>query len=139
MQFAIAVSFVLSLLTVPAQSATASISYDRVYDNVNRPLATVACSDGTYGLLTRGYTTFSSLPRFPFIGGAEAVTGWNSPNCGTCYQLTYTNVTSGVNRSINVLAIDRAKPGFNVALEALEALLGPRAVDIGRTTVDAEQ
>lgn len=38
----------------------------------------VACSDGANGLETKGYSTLGSLPNFPYVGGAPAVTGWNS-------------------------------------------------------------
>ncbi|KAF5386946.1 hypothetical protein D9615_002020 [Tricholomella constricta] len=140
MQFlTIALPLALSLLISPARGITAPLSYDRVYSVAGASLDTVACSDGSHGLKTRGFTTFGSLPTFPFIGGAEAIEGWNSVNCGTCYQLTYTNATSGSKKSINILAIDSTKPGFNVALPAMEVLVGSQAADIGTAVVEAKQ
>lgn len=120
-----------------AQGVT--LSFDRSYDVPGSSLNTVACSDGSNGLITRGFTTFGSLPRFPFIGGADSIAGWNSPNCGACFELTYTNATSGAKKSINVLAIDVSKVGYNIALGAMEALVGPNAATIGRVDVAARQ
>ncbi|KAK0439907.1 Cerato-platanin [Armillaria borealis] len=52
-------------------------------------LNNVACSNGEHGLETKGYTTYGSLPSFPYIASSDAVEGWNSANCGTCWLLTY--------------------------------------------------
>ena len=82
-------SFVLTLAALCASAFAVTVSYDQTYDNASGSLDTVACSDGPNGLETKGYTTFGSLPHFPNIGGAAAVAGWNSPQCGTCWQLTY--------------------------------------------------
>ncbi|KIY50660.1 Cerato-platanin [Fistulina hepatica ATCC 64428] len=121
--------------SVVAGGATVPVTYDETYDNWSQSLDTVACSNGQNGLLTKGYTTFGSLPDFPYIGGAQAVTGWNSPNCGTCWKLYYP--VTGV--SINVLAIDFAGSGFNIALEAMNVLTDGDAVDVGRVEVEAFQ
>jgi len=83
---------VLSTFTLVNGFSTSS-TYDNTYDNGKNSLSIVACSNGQYGLLTKGFTTFNSLPSFPFIGGAQAVTGWNSPNCGSCWALTYKGKT----------------------------------------------
>lgn len=41
----------------------------------------VSCSDGVNGLTTRyGWTTQGAIPKFPYIGGAELIAGWNSAN-----------------------------------------------------------
>jgi hypothetical protein len=117
----------LSLLSI---ASAITVSYDNGYDDGSRSLSTVSCSDGSNGLLTKGYTTQSSLPSFPLIGGAFAIAGWNSANCGTCWSLTYNGNT------INVLAIDYAAEGFNIAQEALDQLTDGQAVALGR--VDAQ-
>ena len=78
--------------------------------------------------LPAGFTTFSSLPTFPNIGGAPEVTGFDSPNCGTCWNLTFTPT----GQTITVTAIDVATAGVNIALEAMNTLTGGRAVDLGR-------
>ena len=63
------------------------------------------------------------------IGGASTVEGWNSASCGKCYSLTFEG------RSINILAVDHAAEGFNIAQAAMNQLTGGRAVEVGR--VDA--
>ncbi|KAJ2926336.1 hypothetical protein H1R20_g10749, partial [Candolleomyces eurysporus] len=114
-----------------------TVSYDTVYDNRAGSLSWVACSDGPNGLLTKGFTTFGSLPKFPLIGGAFAVAGWNSPNCGTCWELAYAR--NGTTTRINVLAIDVAVNSFNIALAGLNQLTGGQGVQLGRVNVQARQ
>lgn len=58
-----------------------TVSYDRIYDNSAANLNTVACSDGPHGLMRLGYTTFGSLPDYPYIGGSSDVVAWDSPSC----------------------------------------------------------
>lgn len=71
------------------------------------------------------------IPTFPFIGGAQAIAGWNSPSCGTCWRLEYNG------QSINVLAIDHAVAGFNIARGAMDKLTNNRAVQLGRVEAKA--
>ncbi|EIW60955.1 immunomodulatory protein, partial [Trametes versicolor FP-101664 SS1] len=110
-----------------------SVSFDPVYDNANNSLAIVACSDGSNGLLTKGFTTFGSLPSFPNIGGAPAVEGFNSAACGTCWQLSFNGT------SINVTAIDTGAKGFNIAQEALDKLTNGTSAQVGRINATAVQ
>ncbi|KAI9739556.1 MAG: hypothetical protein M1834_006272 [Cirrosporium novae-zelandiae] len=123
--------FLITLSTLSLLSLTTAIrvSYDNGYDDGSRSLSAVSCSDGTNGLLTKGYTTQSSLPSFPNIGGASTIAGWNDANCGKCYSLTYNG------RTINVLAIDHAATGFNIAQEAMDTLTNGQAVMLG--SIDA--
>ena len=81
-----------------------------------------------------GYTTFSSLPHFPYIGGVSQMS--NSGNqCGTCWQLT-----AGSGTSITVLAIDFAgEDTFNVGLQALNELTNGLAFQYGRALVDYQE
>ncbi|KAK7688822.1 hypothetical protein QCA50_007511 [Cerrena zonata] len=122
-----------TLFVLAAPSLAVKVTYDNTYDNVQGSLATVSCSNGANGLLTKGFKTFGDLPTFPNIGGAQAVAGFNSPNCGSCWQLTYKG------KSINVLAIDHAGDGFNIAQEALDKLTNGQAVDLGVIQADAKQ
>ncbi|KAI9059749.1 immunomodulatory protein [Trametes sanguinea] len=131
MQFKTLAIATLALFAPSALGLT--VSYDETYDNSGASLATVACSDGTNGLLTKGFSTFGSLPHFPNIGGAAVIPGWNSDQCGTCWQLTYNG------KSINVLAIDHAQEGFNIALEAMNTLTGGQAVQLGRVDATVTQ
>ncbi|KAK7456499.1 hypothetical protein VKT23_010749 [Stygiomarasmius scandens] len=124
---------------LPALAGAVQLQYDNTYDNRNGAMSSVACSDGVNGLITRfGWQTFGNIPRFPHIGAAAAVAGWNSAQCGTCWKLSYTNANS-VTKSINVLAIDHAGAGFNVAQAAMDELTGGQAVALGRVDVTAAQ
>ncbi|KAI1788583.1 Cerato-platanin [Ganoderma leucocontextum] len=132
MQFkALALTLVAAVSTTFA--ATVTVSYDETYDNASALLTTVACSDGTNGLITKGFSSFGSLPQFPNIGGAAAVAGWNAAACGTCWQLTYNG------KSINVVAIDHAAAGFNIALAAMNTLTNNQAAALGRVDAEATQ
>lgn len=126
-------SCIISLvaMALPALAQTESLSYDTTYDNPNLSLTYVACSDGPNGLITKGYTTLGSLPKFPYIGGVYTVAGWNSAYCGTCYEVTYGNTT------LAVLAVDTASEGFNLSEEAMNALTGGEAAFLGRVAVTA--
>ncbi|EGR44058.1 hypothetical protein MKX07_002328 [Trichoderma sp. CBMAI-0711] len=118
-----------------AAAATAdTVSYDTGYDDGSRSLTAVSCSDGPNGLITRyHWQTQGQIPKFPYIGGAAAVGGWNSAACGTCWKLSYSGHT------IYVLAIDHAAAGFNIALDAMNALTGGQAVQLGRVDATATQ
>ena len=128
---------VLTLL--PYHVVADSLAYDTHYDVRSGSLTQVACSDGANGLITKGFTTYGSLPSFPNIGAVGAVTGWNSTACGSCWEVTYTNST-GVKKSLNITAIDVSSPGnFNVAQAAMNTLTNNNAVQFGRVTVTSRQ
>ncbi|OSX64905.1 hypothetical protein POSPLADRAFT_1178475 [Postia placenta MAD-698-R-SB12] len=129
----IVVSFTALLVPTVFAQTTVTVSYDQTYDTGSQSLNTVACSDGPNGLESKGYTTFDSLPDFPYIGGAAAVGGWDSAECGTCWALTYDGIT------INVLAIDSTLSGFNIALTAMNALTDNQAEFLGRVDASAVQ
>jgi hypothetical protein len=121
--------FVTFLTSVSAFTA----AYDTAYDDAKRSLSSVSCSDGPNGLLTRNFTTLGSLPKYPFVGGAPAVTGWNSPGCGTCWTITYTNA-NGTGKSINLLAIDGSS-NYNMPTAAMNELTDGQAIFLGRVPV----
>ncbi|KAF8470406.1 SnodProt1 [Russula ochroleuca] len=100
----------------PIAPSTLRATYDTTYDNKSGSMNGVACSNGPNGLAAR-FPTFGDIPSFPFIGGAFDVV-WNSPNCGSCWNLT--NMATGV--SISLTAVDSAGAGFNIAQEAFEKL-----------------
>ncbi|KAL0569726.1 hypothetical protein V5O48_012241 [Marasmius crinis-equi] len=129
MKFFAASASILSLLTTVS---AIQLQYDPAYDDPSGSLGSTACSDGPNGLQTRGFTTFSSLPNFPFIGAVDAITGWNSPECGSCWQVTY----SGTGNTINILGMDVAGNGFNVAQAAMDRLTNGQAVALGNIQVD---
>ena len=74
---------IVAILAAPFAASATRISWDSVYDQGTQSFATVACSDGPNGMLTKGYKVFKDLPTFPNIGGSSAVASWNSPNCGS--------------------------------------------------------
>ncbi|KAF2714572.1 heat-stable 19 kDa antigen precursor [Pleomassaria siparia CBS 279.74] len=108
-----------------------TVSYDTGYDDTSRSLTAVSCSDGANGLITKyGWETQGAIKNYPYIGGYVGVAGWNSPQCGTCYGVTYNDKT------IYVLAIDHTADGFNLAKAALDALTNNQAAQLGR--IDAQ-
>ncbi|CAM1500818.1 Fc.00g099800.m01.CDS01 [Cosmosporella sp. VM-42] len=123
----------LSLATLLTAASALTVSYDTGYDNGARSLTEIACSDGSHGLMTKHPTwkTQGQIPKFPYIGGAQVIGGWNSDQCGTCWKLTYKG------KSINVLAIDHAAAGFNIALDAMNKLTNGQAVKLGRVDATA--
>ncbi|KAF8352195.1 immunomodulatory protein [Amanita rubescens] len=128
-------SVLFSLALTCSFAAGVILSYDPAYDNSAASINAVACSDGPNGLGTRGYQKFGSLPSFPNIGGAPAVEGWNSVNCGSCWKLTYGN---GNGHALYMLAVDRGA-GFVTSLEAMNTLTNGSAVNLGTTNVTAQR
>lgn len=115
-----------SVLAMPApQAGAVNVAYDPKYDDSSLSTLNVACSDGQNGLYTKGFATIGALPTFPNVGGSPEIAGWNSPNCGACYQVSYNGVT------INVTGIDVAVGSFVLSEAALNTLTGGQAVDLG--------
>ncbi|KAJ5032725.1 uncharacterized protein L3040_009319 [Drepanopeziza brunnea f. sp. 'multigermtubi'] len=124
--------FTAALLSIVSVASAITVSYDPGYDNGGRSLASVSCSDGSNGLIDN-FDVQSKIPTFPRIGGAYVIEGWNSANCGTCWRLTYNG------KSVDILAIDRASDGFNIAQAAMDQLTGGQAVALGRIDAQAQQ
>ncbi|KAF8577415.1 hypothetical protein K439DRAFT_1639737 [Ramaria rubella] len=122
----------LFFFAASAFADTETVSFDNTYDNSAGSLNTVSCSDGPNGLVGR-FPTFGQLPSFPNIGGSQAVAGFGSPNCGSCWALTFEGVT------INVTAIDHAAAGFNIAEAALNTLTKGQAAFLGRINASVTQ
>ncbi|KAI0332892.1 Cerato-platanin [Cubamyces sp. BRFM 1775] len=127
-------TFFLSTITLLLPAALAvRVTYDELYDNASQDIEALTCADGSNGLETLGYTTLGSLPSFPNVGGAAAVTGFNSPNCGSCWQLTYNGT------SINVLAVDHAAEGFVLSLEALNTLTNGQGLELDLVEAEVQE
>ncbi|EMT63329.1 Cerato-platanin [Fusarium oxysporum II5] len=119
-------SGVLSALALTSAVSATTVSYDTGYDDKSRPMTAVSCSDGKNGLITKyGRKTQGNIPT-KYVGGVNIIEGWNSANCGGCYRLEYKG------KKINVLAIDHAASGFNIGLDAMNALTNGQAVKLGR-------
>ncbi|OAX34119.1 Cerato-platanin-domain-containing protein [Rhizopogon vinicolor AM-OR11-026] len=111
MKFTHIVALLSAFAAALAESIPVKVTYDSTYSNPDGSLNNVACSNG--------YTTFSSLPSFPFIGGIPGAT-WNSPLCGTCWQLNYTT-PAGSNTSVYITVVDLSA-NFNISPETFNAL-----------------
>lgn len=110
------------------------MSYDLGFEDADRSLEAVTCSNGANGIIDRwGWETQGEIPDFPNIGGAYVVTGWNSSGCGTCWKLEFDG------NSVNILAIDLATDGFNIGLTAMNTLTDGKAEELGRIDATATQ
>ncbi|KAF8129189.1 Cerato-platanin-domain-containing protein [Boletus edulis] len=100
--------------------------YDTFYDNSQTSLNTVACSTGGYGLIGFGYNTFGELPTYPAIGGIPMIDGWNSPNCGTCWLLTYTDANgNALSTPFTAINVGQQNPdGFTISQATMNFLTG---------------
>lgn len=123
--------FITITLALVAAAVATDVRYDNTYDDASQSLGVVACSDGSNGLLTKGFTTFGSLPTFPNIGAAQAIPGYDSAECGSCWKITYNGET------ITVTAIDHAGDGFNLAKAALNTLTNGQAEHDGTISATA--
>ncbi|KAG2129127.1 Cerato-platanin [Suillus clintonianus] len=133
MKFTLIVSL-LSALTLPAFAIPADVTWDGTYSNPDASLNIVSCSDGKNGLLAKGYTTFSSLPSFPNIGGMPG-TIWNSTLCGSCWSLKYTT-PSGNQTTVYVTAVDNAFT-YNISPQAFDELTEGTGFEIGKVRARA--
>ncbi|KAH9022609.1 SnodProt1 [Lactarius hengduanensis] len=127
-------SALISLAALFSVASADTVRFNTFYDNASTSMNNVACSNGDHGLVNK-FPTFGSLPSFPNIGGVSAVKGWNSPECGSCWQLTYGGKT------IYVTAIDTISDGFDISLGAMNALTNGKAqqldvIDAQATQVD---
>ncbi|OKL58619.1 hypothetical protein UA08_06167 [Talaromyces atroroseus] len=113
-------------------TATTLATFDTAYDDASLSLSTVTCSNGENGLVTKGYNTIGDLPT-KNVGGSLTIKGWNDPNCGACYSLSYKNET------VYVLAIDVAISQFNVAQKVLDQLTHGHAQEFGSVEVEYEK
>ncbi|KAK4240170.1 protein SnodProt1 [Achaetomium macrosporum] len=127
-------SKIFSISALLAAASATTVSYDTGYDDASRSLTAVACSDGTNGVMWKyNWKVQGDVKNFPYIGGAEAVGGWNSPNCGSCWEASWNGNT------IHILAIDHAAAGLNIGQTAMNALTNGRAAELGRVDANVKQ
>ena len=70
-----------------------AVSYDQGYDDPNRSLTVLSCSDGANGLITKhGWKTQKNVPTFPRVGGSGDIAGRNSPKVRPYFPFSDTNV-----------------------------------------------
>jgi hypothetical protein len=126
------------LLPTCAFSILTKVFYDDVYGNKDYSLNGVACSYPLY----KKYGTFGKVPKFPRIGGAFVVNGFKSPNCGTCWNVTYPPLEVSVNggrRTIPVFLVDSTKDGVVLSREAMDELTDGEAFEFGHVEADLVQ
>ena len=138
---------IMQLLTISALLGLATLAfsqytviYDEFYDGNLNSLNSVACSTGDYGLITYGYNTFGQIPTYPMIGGAPQIQGWNSPNCGTCWNLTYTDPHGG-SSSVTFTAINLSgDPGrYTISFAGMDELTNGNALTLDGASISATQ
>jgi len=135
MKFTTIAATLLSIITPLVSAGTGTASWDSTYDNGALSTLSVACSDGVNGLYTKGIKTLSAVPGFPMVGAAPTIAGWNSPNCGKCFAVTYNGNTvyiTGVDTS-------RSTTDFVLSKAALNKLTGGLADQLGRVAVTWSQ
>ena len=129
---------IIPLAALFSVASAFEIRYDPTYDNAQGSMSSVACSDGANGL-SNTYHTFGDLPSFPHIGAAQAVEGWNSPECGSCWRLSYKQNEATTATTIYVTAIDQTVNGFTISEKALKDLGGDQALAAGHIDASATQ
>lgn len=100
-------------------------------------MSTVACSDGSNGMIAKGHSTLQGL--YPDVGAANFIS-WNSPQCGACWRLT----SQQTGQSVSITVIDGCgsvggySAHFDIAPEAF-AQLGGSGVADGHVIVSYSQ
>ena len=132
----LAALFTVAIALPPTSSSTVEpVRQNNFYDNGNESMNNVACSNGANGLVTK-FPPFNKLPTFPFIGGGFTVHNWNSPECGSCWELT--DPATGV--TIFVTAIDTISSGFSLSHAAVSNLTrGNAGPTFSEVNVDATE
>ncbi|KAG2071372.1 Cerato-platanin [Suillus decipiens] len=133
---AVALIFALALPACAVPAGPVTVTFDPVYANPNASLNTVSCSNGANGLLTKGYTTFGSIPSFPNVGGIPGA-AWNSLLCGSCWSLQYTT-PGGVQTTVFITVIDNAYT-FNVSPQKFNQLNNGTGLQPGILAAQATQ
>jgi len=125
---------VLSMVAL-ASAKSALVTWDGIYDQPMTSVYSFSCGDY---LKNKGMTMLDMIPTFPDVGSARAIAGWNSPNCGTCYKLSYTP-SGGSPRRIIITAISTAQGNqdFVISKSGLDYLTNWKADALGSVTVDA--
>ncbi|KAF3920263.1 Cerato-platanin [Arthrobotrys entomopaga] len=117
---------------VTAVAAT-TFKYDNIYSTkAKTALTSYACSDGNHGLIDRHKVhtvpqLLSKLRPGVMIAAAPAVTGWNSPGCGTCWMAK----NPKNNKSITFVAVDVGRGGIVVGPEAFVSVSASRSLKEG--------
>lgn len=93
----------------------------------------LSCSDGANGLQQQ-YGYFTIDPLIPYLSAVSNL-AWNSPVCGTCYELSDSSTQSGT--TVYVTAVDQCGSGpqgvmhFDMHPDAFTELMGQAGIAAG--------
>lgn len=118
MKFAAILSPFTLLLPSMGLAATVQVFSSSDFSLAVAPVATAVCARELVG---RGITTFSAVPGYPYIGGADFINPVDLGECLTCYELTYTGPSSA-KRSHNFTIIDTSVLGYRIESGAFREL-----------------
>ncbi|TFY69869.1 hypothetical protein EVG20_g2979 [Dentipellis fragilis] len=119
-----------SLFALSTLALADTVRYDTTYDNASQSTSILSCFNGPDG---SQYPTIGSIPDFPYIGATPTAGGWNSPGCGSCWEITY------MGNTIFVVAVDHVDGGFTLSLEAMDALTNGQAEAVGVVNATVHQ
>ena len=118
----------LAALFSVAYAEIVPVCINSVYDNPQTSPNDVGCSNGINGPI-------GSLPTFPNFGAAFAARAWNSPECGSCWKLTY----EGTGNTIYVTAIGTDSSCFELSPQSVNTLTNGQGNQLSVIYVQATQ
>ncbi|KZV70898.1 Epl1 protein, partial [Peniophora sp. CONT] len=120
--------FIAAAFALAAVVAATDVRFDPIYNTPGESTDVVACSN-----LADQFPTFSSFPTYPSIGGAQAISGFADPDCGTCYNITFNG------KSQLFTAIDVAGDGIVTSETSYSALADPATGEINASVVQVDK
>ncbi|KAF3912473.1 hypothetical protein ABW20_dc0104596 [Dactylellina cionopaga] len=118
------VNFLTYVPVFVAAVAASTLKYDSHYSySTNSALTSYACSDGANGLITKTHTQNaqqlkSKLKPNVYLVAGPSVGGWNSPNCGKCFNAR----NPKNNKSFKFIVVDVATPALVGGEDAFRAI-----------------
>lgn len=118
------------LIIMLGRSSVSALGYATYhYYTPTTPITSLACSDGRYGLITKGYKGISTM--YPYVAAFSGIS-WGSRKCGRCVK-----VTAPSGKSIRLTLIDGCGPvsGYSSRLDMSQAafveLFGTNGINSG--------
>ncbi|KAF8998241.1 hypothetical protein BDQ17DRAFT_1328894 [Cyathus striatus] len=99
------------------QTTTQRLVFDTRFDNRNGQVRNSICDR-----LATANPTYGSFLTFPNIGSSFSIQSYNSPSCGSCWELTHTR--NGESNTTFYTAIDSINEGFGMSLMGATNLTG---------------
>ncbi|KAL5593870.1 hypothetical protein FOBRF1_012972 [Fusarium oxysporum] len=127
------ISTLAIVISCVSLSAAVTVTYSGFYDDDTVSLTELACWKG--GRIVEGQD-WAKLGEVTYqIAGFEGVDRPDSPLCGTCWSLSYGDIS----RSVVVLNSAQAESGFETSFTVMNSLTGGRAEQLGRVNITAYQ